>query len=246
LHDDQIGRAPFVMGAALMIAIPALFILRQPNLGTATILMVMGATVMFMAGVHRKYFMFVALMVFSLAPLGWSMLHAYQKQRVLTFLDPEADPLGSGYNIIQSKIAIGSGGFFGKGYLQGSQGQLDFLPEKQTDFIFTMLAEEFGFIGSVGLLLVYLLLLIYGLAISVRSKHRFGALIGVGFTTLLFLHLFINVAMVMGMLPVVGVPLPLMSYGGSMMLTVLAGFGLLLNVYVNRDQSLGRAVGNRI
>jgi rod shape determining protein RodA len=172
--------------------------------------------------------------------VAWNLLHDYQKNRVLTFLDPERDPLGSGYHILQSKIAFGSGGVFGKGYLLGTQSHLNFLPEKQTDFIFTMLAEEFGLMGALTLLLIYAVLIGYGFAIALRSRSHFGRLMAMGLTFNLFLFVFINTAMVMGIIPVVGVPLPLISYGGTAMLTVLIGFGLIMSVYVHRDARIGR------
>ncbi len=221
-----------------LIVMPCVLILRQPNLGTATILTVTGAIIFFAAGVRWVYFISVGAVALMAAPIAWQFLHEYQKKRVLTFLNPEEDPLGSGYNIIQSMIAVGSGGLSGKGFLQGSQGQLDFLPEKQTDFIFTMLAEEFGFLGSMTLLLCFALLITYALGIAMRSRHRFGSLIATGFAGMIFLHVFINIGMSMGMLPVVGVPLPLLSYGGTMLITTLVGVGLLMNVWVHRDSKL--------
>jgi rod shape determining protein RodA len=171
------------------------------------------------------------------------LLHDYQKNRVLTFIDPERDPLGAGYHILQSKIAFGSGGVFGKGFLLGTQSHLNFLPEKQTDFIFTMLAEEFGLVGALTLLLIYTVLIAYGFAIAMRSRSHFGRLLALGLTFNLFLFVFINMAMVMGIIPVVGVPLPLISYGGTAMLTVLIGFGLVMSVYVHRDSRIGRHYG---
>ena len=179
-------------------------------------------------------------------PVAWQFLHEYQKLRVLTFLNPESDPLGSGYHIIQSKIALGSGGIFGKGFMQGTQGHLRFLPEMQTDFIFTMLAEEFGMIGGVGLLALYGLILVYGFAMTLRSRNQFGRLVGAGITTTFFLYVFINIAMVMGLIPVVGVPLPLISYGGTAMMTLLIGFGLLLSVWVHRDIMISRLGSNEV
>jgi rod shape determining protein RodA len=182
----------------------------------------------------------VALTGLLSAPVIWQFLRGYQRQRVLTFLDPETDPLGGGYHIIQSKIALGSGGLFGKGFLQGTQGHLNFLPEKQTDFIFTMLAEEFGLVGGLTLLGLYVMVLAYGFAISLRCHNQFGRLLGMGVTITFFLYFFINMAMVMGLIPVVGVPLPLISYGGTAMLTLMLGFGLLLGVYVHRDVRISR------
>jgi rod shape determining protein RodA len=173
-------------------------------------------------------------------PIAWRFLRDYQKNRIYTFLDPESDPLGAGYHSLQSKIAIGSGGVFGKGFLMGSQAHLNFLPEKQTDFIFTMLGEEFGLVGGLVLLGLYTLVFIYGFAIAFRSRNHFGRLLALGITTNFFLYVFINTAMVMGLIPVVGVPLPLISYGGTAMLTIMLGFGLLMSVYVHRDVRISR------
>ena len=173
-------------------------------------------------------------------PVGWSFLHSYQKKRILTFLDPESDPLGAGYHILQSKIALGSGGIFGKGFIQGTQSHLNFLPEKQTDFIFTMFAEEFGLAGGLALIGLYMMLLAYGIAISLRVRNQFGRILCIGVTVTVFLYVFINVAMVMGLVPVVGVPLPLISYGGTAMLAVMVGFGLILSASVHRDAQIGR------
>ena len=164
----------------------------------------------------------------------YESLHDYQRQRILTFLDPESDPLGAGYHVIQSKIALGAGGMFGRGFLQGTQSQLNFLPEKQTDFIFTMLAEEFGFVGAASVLALNLLVVLYGLAMALACRHQFGRLVAAGITVNFFLYVFVNIAMVMGMIPVGGVPLPLVSHGGSAMITVLIGFGVLMSVHVHR------------
>ena len=224
----------------LLLVIPAAFILRQPNLGTATILMFVGATLFFLAGVRSAYFITLIVLALMAAPVGWHFLHDYQKQRVLTFLHPEEDPLGAGYNIMQSMIAIGSGGFFGKGYMNGSQGQLDFLPEKHTDFIFTMIAEEFGFFGCAFVLLLYMVLIGYGVFTALRCRHLFGSLMAFGIAAMLFIHVAINMSMVMGLIPVVGVPLPLLSYGGSSMISMLLGFGLMQNAYVHRDSVVER------
>jgi len=222
----------------LILIVPAALILKQPNLGTASILLMVGGMMLLAAGVRWIYFIVIGGAGLIALPVAWQFLHDYQKQRVLTFLDPEKDPLGAGYNIIQSVIAIGSGGLFGKGFLKGSQGQLDFLPEKQTDFIFTMLSEEFGFLGSTVVIACYMLLILYALGIAMASRNRFGALIAVGISAMLFLHMFINIGMSMGMLPVVGVPLPLLSYGGTMLVAMLAAFGLLLNVWAHRETQL--------
>lgn len=218
-----------------MIALPMGLILIQPNLGTATITGLVGFTMLFMAGVSWWYFAALVGSVMAAAPIGWHFLHDYQKRRVMTFLDPSQDPLGAGYNITQSIIAIGSGGFFGKGFIQGSQGQLDFLPEKQTDFIFTMVAEEFGFLGSLFLLLCYAAILFFGLVLAVKARNKFSSMIASGVVAMMFAHIFINMAMVMGLVPVVGVPLPLLSYGGSFLISTLLALGLLLHAYRHRD-----------
>jgi len=173
-------------------------------------------------------------------PIFWQQLHGYQKQRVLTFLDPERDPLGAGYHIIQSKIALGSGGVWGKGFLKGTQSQLSFLPEKQTDFVFTMLAEEAGLIGALGLLCLIVVLTAYGFAFALRARNHFGRLLAMGIAVTFSLYAMINIAMVTGLIPVVGVPLPMISYGGTAMLTVLTGFGLMLGVDIHRDIAIPR------
>jgi rod shape determining protein RodA len=240
MYPEDIKRIPFLIPPVVMIVVPAILILRQPNLGTTVITVTVGGMMCFLAGVQWRYFIGLAVGALAAAPMAWHFLHDYQKRRVLTFLDPEKDPLGAGYNILQSMIAIGSGGLFGKGFMQGSQNQLNFLPEKHTDFIFTVLAEEFGFLGSVFLLLLYMLLLLYGFMVAANSRSTFGALLALGVTTMIFIHVLINVGMVMGMLPVVGVPLPLMSYGGSITVSTVLAVGLLLNAYTHRDQQPSR------
>ena len=227
----------------LLVLVPAAFILRQPNLGTATILIFVGTTLFFMAGVKSRYFIIIIALGLLCTPIGWHFLHDYQKQRVMTFLYPEDDPLGAGYNIMQSMIAIGSGGFWGKGYMNGSQGQLDFLPEKHTDFIFTMIAEEFGFFGCFIVVSLYLIMIWYGIMIALRSRHVFGSLLAIGVSAMIFIHITINMMMIMGLIPVVGVPLPLLSYGGSIMISIMMGFGLMQNAYINRDVVLPKANG---
>ncbi|MBN67127.1 MAG: rod shape-determining protein RodA [Rickettsiales bacterium] len=241
-HPEDVSSPMMLVIPALLMILPIMLVLRQPNLGTATILGCIGITIFFLAGVSWRYFVALGLLAAISAPVGWQFLHSYQKQRVLTFLDPSQDPLGAGYNITQSIIAIGSGGLWGKGFLKGSQGQLDFLPEKQTDFIFTMLAEEMGFAGSVGLLLLYGILLSFTIALIVRSRHLFGGLIASGVAALLFVHIFINMAMVMGLIPVVGVPLPLLSYGGTFLLTTMLALGMMMHVYVHRDHDIARSI----
>jgi len=178
--------------------------------------------------------------VVASGPIAWNFLRDYQKARILVFLDPGRDPLGAGYHIIQSKIALGSGAIFGKGFLEGTQSHLNFLPEKQTDFIFTMLAEEFGMVGSLGLLGLYFLLFAYGYAIAFRSVNQYGRLVALGIVTSVFLSVFINVAMVMGLIPAKGMALPMVSYGGTSMVVTMIGFGMLINAWVHRDVRMGR------
>ena len=236
MQPEDIRRINFLIVPLLILVVPAALIYRQPNLGTTLILLSVGVVMCFLAGVQWRYFIGAILGALAVAPVAWHFMHGYQKKRVLTFLDPEKDPLGAGYNILQSIIAIGSGGFAGKGYLQGSQNQLNFLPEKQTDFIFTMFAEEFGFLGGMVLLALYFALLMSGMGVAARSRSTFGAMIAAGVTAMIFIHVLINVGMVMGLLPVVGVPLPLMSYGGSITLSTVFAVGLVLNAWVHRDQ----------
>lgn len=237
---EQVARPTYLVPPTLMVLMPVALVLKQPDLGTAMMLLMVGGSLFFLAGVRLWKFAVVAGLGAGSVPIGWQFLHDYQKNRVLTFLDPETDPLGTGYHIMQSKIALGSGGLTGRGYLMGTQSHLNFLPEKHTDFIFTMLAEEFGLAGGVGLLGLYLLLLAYGTALSLRCRNQFGRLVGLGIMTNLFLYVFINMAMVMGLVPVVGVPLPLISYGGTSMMTILFGFGLLMSAHVHHDMRISR------
>ena len=199
------------------------------------------AVAMFFAvGVQIWKFAVVVFVGIISLPVGWHFLHTYQKNRVLTFLDPERDPLGAGYHIIQSKIALGSGGIFGKGFLNGTQSHLNFLPEKHTDFIFTMLSEEFGMIGAVAVVFINFLIIAYSFIFALRSSSYFGKLMAIGLATSYFLYVIINIAMVLGLLPVVGVPLPLISYGGTVMLSVMTGFGIILAVNTNRNINIGK------
>ena len=239
LHYADIKRISFLLVPLLLVLLPAFFVMRQPNLGTTLILLSIGFVLCFMAGLQWRYIIGAGFAGGAALPVLWHFMHDYQKRRVFTFLDPSQDPLGAGYNILQSMIAIGSGGFFGKGYLNGSQNQLNFLPEKHTDFVFTIFAEEFGFGGSILLLLLYGCILLIGMLTALRSRSTFGSMMAMGVTSVLFVHLMINCAMVMGMIPVVGIPLPFMSYGGSIMLSSFTGLGLLLNAYINREQLPG-------
>jgi rod shape determining protein RodA len=240
LTIEEIARPLRLVVPALLVLVPAALVMKQPDLGTAMMLVLGGAAMFFIAGVRLWQFGIVLAGGMAAVPLAWRFMRDYQRNRIYTFLDPESDPLGAGYHSLQSKIAIGSGGWGGKGFLMGTQSHLNFLPEKQTDFIFTMLAEEWGLIGGLALLGLYLLIVAYGYAIAFRSRNHFGRLLALGITTNLFLYVFINTAMVMGLIPVVGVPLPLISYGGTALLTVMFGMGVLMSVYIHRDVRIGR------
>jgi rod shape determining protein RodA len=218
--------------------IPIALVIKQPDLGTGMIALIVVVITFFVAGEKRIYFIISGIISLVSLPIFWYMLHDYQKSRILTFINPDRDPLGAGYNIIQSKIAIGSGGLLGKGLLSGTQGQLSFLPEYQTDFIFSFLAEELGFVGGIILIIIYGILTMSCLSVAMHCRSKFATLVAVGVTTLFFAHVFINIAMVMGLLPVVGVPLPLISYGRTMMVSMLFGFGLVMNASVNRHNNV--------
>jgi rod shape determining protein RodA len=232
---ERMGNPLFLLPPALAVLLPVALILKEPNLGTAVITAVVGGVVFLGAGMRWWQMLLIVVALGAGAPLAYNHLHDYQRARITTFVNPESDPLGAGYNIIQSKIALGSGGMWGQGYLKGTQGHLNFLPEKQTDFIFTMLAEEFGFAGGLGLLGLLLLIVLGGMAMALRCRHQFGRLVALGIATNFFMYVLVNVAMVMGAIPVGGVPLPLVSHGGSAMITVMLGFGLLMSVHVHRD-----------
>lgn len=242
---ERIGNPLFLIPPAVAIAIPAFLIFKQPNLGNALITAMIGGAVFFAAGVRLWKFALIVAGIGFAAPIVYDHLKDYQRARITTFLDPESDPLGAGYNIIQSKIALGSGGLWGKGFLQGTQGHLNFLPEKQTDFIFTMLAEEFGLVGALTVLGLLACVIAFGFLVALRSRHQFGRLVAVGLATNYFLYVFVNIAMVTGSIPVGGVPLPLISHGGSAMLTTMLGFGVLMSVYVHRDAEFGGAEDGR-
>ncbi|MEI6096845.1 MAG: rod shape-determining protein RodA [Alphaproteobacteria bacterium] len=241
LDDKKVSRPLWVAIPVLLIITPTILVLLQPNLGTSLMLIIAGAAVMFVAGVSLWYFFAVIAVVagavagvFVLRGTRWQFLHDYQYKRIDTFLDPSADPLGAGYNIMQAKIALGSGGWTGKGFMQGTQSRLNFLPEKHTDFIFTTLGEEFGFVGAISLLTLYALILLFLIWAAIQNKDRFSSLLIVGIAANFFLYLAVNLAMVMGMVPVVGVPLPFLSYGGSATLVLLLAFGLVQSAIVHR------------
>lgn len=218
----------------LIVLVPFVLILRQPDLGTALILMIIFASMVFFIGMNWKSFAVVLTGSLMLIPIGWHFLKDYQKDRLITFLNPENDPLGTGYHIIQSMIAVGSGGIFGKGFLKGSQTQLKFLPEQQTDFVFSVFAEEWGFAGALVLIVLFMSLILWGMKIALHSRDLLGTLIAFGITALISWEVFINIGMVLGVLPVVGIPLPFLSYGGSAMIVLLTAIGLLMNVSVRR------------
>lgn len=220
--------------ALMIIAIPFILIIKQPDLGTSLLVAGAGFFALLFAGLSWKIIGILGVAGAASAPIGWTLMHDYQRQRVLTLLDPENDPLGAGYHIIQSKIAIGSGGLYGKGWLNGTQSQLDFLPERSTDFIFAAYAEEFGFIGILVLLAIYLFIIIRGLLIAVQAQDTFTRLLAGSLTMTFFIYVFVNIGMVTGILPVVGLPLPLVSYGGTSVVTLMAGFGILMSIHTHR------------
>ena len=232
---ERIGNPLFLIPPVIAILLPVGLILKEPNLGTAVITAIIGGAVMFGAGVRWWKFLLVVAPVPFAAQFAYQHLHDYQRARIDTFMHPENDPLGAGYNILQSKIALGSGGMWGKGFLQGTQGHLDFLPEKQTDFIFTMIGEEFGLVGAWAVMGLLALIVLGGMLIALRCRNQFGRLVALGISVNFFMYVFVNIAMVMGAIPVGGVPLPLVSHGGSAMLTVMLGFGVLMSVHVHRD-----------
>ncbi len=239
IGQNRMGNPLFLIPPALMVAAPVALVLKEPNLGTAVIIAAVGGAIFLAAGMRLWQLVLLLAPLPFLGRIAYAHLHDYQKARITTFLHPENDPLGAGYNIIQSKIALGSGGLWGQGYLHGTQGQLNFLPEKQTDFIFTMIAEEWGLVGGLSVMALLLLVILGGMLMAMRCRHQFGRLLGLGIAMNFFLYCVVNLSMVMGAIPVGGVPLPLISYGGSAMLTVMFGFGLLLSVYVHRDAAFG-------
>ncbi len=223
-----------ILIAALLIIAPVLLIAKQPDLGTSLLIASSGVFVLLLSGIRWKHVSVFILLIATSAPLLWFNLHAYQKARVMTFLNPENDPLGAGYHIIQSKIAIGSGGLYGKGWLNGTQSHLEFLPERTTDFIFSVFSEEFGFIGIFCLLILYLFIVVRGLYIATQAQSTFTRLLGGSLILTFFVYTFVNIGMVSGLLPVVGLPLPLVSYGGTSMVTMMAGFGVLMSIHTHR------------
>ncbi|MGP1357785.1 rod shape-determining protein RodA [Roseicyclus sp.] len=243
LDLSKVSRPLYVLIPLLIIAVPTFLTLTQPDLGTALLILVGGGAVMFLAGVHWAYFAGVIAAgvgavsaVFASRGTGWQLLEDYQYRRIDTFLDPSQDPLGAGYHITQSQIALGSGGWTGRGFMEGTQSRLNFLPEKHTDFIFTTLAEELGFVGAASLLFLYILILVFCIYTAITARDRYSSLLVMGIAVAFFLYFAVNMAMVMGLAPVVGVPLPLVSYGGSAMLVLMVAFGLVQSAHVHRPR----------
>ena len=222
----------------VLVLVPTVIVFIQPDLGTALVIALGSLSIFWVAGVSYRYFIAGGFFGILSVPIAWQFLREYQKERVFTFFNPERDPLGNGYHILQSKIALGSGGFFGKGYLDGTQSHLNFLPEMHNDFIFTMFGEEFGFLGSIFLMVTYLSIILLSLRMASESKSLFSRYLSIGVTFVFSLYVLINISMVMGLIPVVGVPLPFLSYGGSSMLAIMGGFGLLMNCHINRRANL--------
>ena len=237
IQTAEIQNYKFILVPLILLLIPCYLVLQQPDLGTSILIAGTGVIIIWLAGLNIKYFVYSTLLLIVSLPFVVSLLKPYQKSRILTFFNPDRDPLGAGYQIIQSKIAIGSGGFFGKGFLKGTQSYLEFLPEKHTDFIFTLFSEEFGFIGSIILLLLYILLIYRIISIGFYSKSFFSKLFCFGFASAIFLYIFVNISMVLGLLPIVGAPLPIMSYGGSSMLSIMLGLSIVMSCKIySQDQ----------
>lgn len=244
LPPERVSQPAWVAIPLVLIAFPVMLTLKQPDLGTAFLFVLIGLALMFFAGVSWLYFVGGGAIAYLVLPFVWDGLHGYQRKRIETFLDPDTDPLGAGYHISQSKIALGSGGIEGKGFMQGTQSRLEFLPERHTDFAFTMFGEEWGFVGSIGLLALYAVLIGLIVRMALNSQSQFGRLVAAGLAMTLFTYVFINVSMVTGLVPVVGVPLPLMSYGGSAMLCLMVALGLAMSPHVHgRKQPRREEIG---
>ena len=238
IPSENVTSIRYIFIPFIALIVPFLLVASQPDLGTAALILAGGIAAIWMAGLRMKYFLYSFMLFICITPLAISFLKPYQKARILTFLNPERDPLGAGYQIIQSKIAVGSGGIFGKGYLQGSQSYLDYLPEKHTDFIFTLFSEEFGLVGSMGLLLIYVLIIYRIGRIGKKVQNNFARLYCFSFATAFFLYVAVNMMMVLGLLPIVGAPLPIMSYGGSAMLSIMIGLGIAMSCKIHDSERL--------
>ena len=236
IPSENVTNIKYIITPIIALFVPVMLVAAQPDLGTALLILVGGITVIWLTGFRLKYFFYSLFFLICLMPVGVSLLKPYQKSRILTFFDPERDPLGAGYQIIQSKIAVGSGGIFGKGFLQGSQSYLDYLPEKHTDFIFTLFSEEFGFLGSMVLLLLYILIIYRVTLVGKLAKNNFARLFCFGFATAFFVYVAVNMSMVLGLLPIVGAPLPIMSYGGSSMLSIMIGLGIVMSCKIHPQE----------
>ena len=239
IQSSDIQSYKYLLQPIILLLIPCYLVITQPDLGTAILIAGSGLAIIWLAGLNLKYFIYSGLILLVSFPFVISILKPYQKSRILTFFNPDRDPLGAGYQIIQSKIAIGSGGLLGKGFLQGTQSYLEFLPEKHTDFIFTLFSEEFGFVGSMVLILLYALLIYRIIRIGFSSRSFFAKLYCYGFASALFLYIFVNIAMVVGLLPIVGAPLPIMSYGGSSMLSIMLGLGIVMSCKIYSRDPIG-------
>ena len=239
ISSSDVNRFRYLIQPLLALMIPVILVVIQPDLGTSFLIAAGGVVVIWLSGVKMKFFAYLSLLFISIAPIAISFLKPYQKARILTFIDPSRDPLGAGYQITQSKIAIGSGGLTGKGFLNGSQSYLDYLPEKHTDFIFTLFSEEFGFLGSILILVLYLIITIRIINIGNITRSSFGKLYCFSFATAFFIYVAVNMGMVLGLIPIVGAPLPIMSYGGSSMMAMMLGLGITMSCKIHKDQPLG-------
>ncbi len=239
ISSGDVNRAKYLLTPIFALVIPVILVVTQPDLGTAFLIGAGGIVVIWLAGVKMKFFAYLGVIFLSITPIAISFLKPYQKSRILTFLDPSRDPLGAGYQITQSKIAIGSGGLFGKGFLNGSQSYLDYLPEKHTDFIFTLFSEEFGFFGSCFILTLYILITWRIVSIGNGFRDTFGKLFCYSFATAFFLYVEVNMGMVLGLIPIVGAPLPILSYGGSSMMAMMFGLGIVMSCKIHKDQPIG-------
>tara|TARA_A100001011_G_C14280533_1_gene831394 strand:+ start:27 stop:1151 length:1125 start_codon:yes stop_codon:yes gene_type:complete len=235
ISSENVNKVLYLLYPIIALTIPFILVLTQPDLGTSLLILSSGIIIIWLAGIKSKFFIYISFLLIAAAPVVISFLKPYQKARILTFLNPDRDPLGAGYQIIQSKIAVGSGGLFGKGFLNGSQSYLDFLPEKHTDFIFTLFSEEFGFVGSILILFLYFIITYRIIKIGEQTRSVFGKLFCFGFATAFFIYVAVNMSMVLGLLPIVGAPLPILSYGGSSMLAIMFGLGVVMSCRIFKD-----------
>ena len=238
IPSENVTNIKHILTPLFALAVPVFLVISQPDLGTAVLIALGGLAVIWLTGFRIKYFLYSFFVLIFLIPVGIAFLKPYQKSRILSFFNPERDPLGAGYQIIQSKIAVGSGGIFGKGFLKGSQSYLEYLPEKHTDFIFTLFSEEFGFFGSIALLLIYVMIIYRIIAIGNQARNNFARLYCFGFATAFFAYVAVNMSMVLGLVPIVGAPLPIMSYGGSSMLSLMVGLGIVMSCKIHPEENV--------